>query len=598
MIYSQEKPVLPHSSIIIDDYRKFEQEIPASDKIEYDKNIDIFVYLKNYNVIDESTIKLEIEIQKLQLSGFKLEEKKKIKKYPGTNLIITEDVPETDPLSGLIVNLINSETGKIIYSAKENLKIDLNELVKLTEDLSNKIVEINQIWDLSLYINEEITEVSFIGKPSNSKYLIMGNLGKFDQQYSLSFSLKNFLTGVLVSQITGKLDFTVNELLKQTVDSFDEKDDEKQKREGTGSIYVFSDREMSDVFLNGDLIGKTPLLIENIEKGDHVVEVKNGNYYYNETISVIEGRIAGINAELMVLKGLLFVETFPDEFDIFIDSSFYGRTPKLIDNIDAGSHLLTLEKEWYGKIEEKIEILPDEKVIVNKKVKETGRLFIEILNNLSEVDNLTISKGNDIRSISIESEGSEIYRELPEGNYLVSVKGGNIKTLDEEIFVESGKSAILQVYPEYNLEYIKRLEEKNNAIVTLENMKRKRDIYNKAGYITAGGSILSTSSFILFYVLAKDQLEKYNTYYSKYEQASTTEEAMVYRDISQDHYDNGKRFRAAEYISLGVAVLSAGASVFFFLRKPKDTEINDIEFKINTFGKNDYKLEGYIIKKF
>ena len=177
MIYSQA------TGVVIDDYRKYGPEIPVSDNMVYDKKIDIFVNLKNYQVIDKSTIKLEIEIQKMQLSGFGSEEKKKIKKYPETNLIISEDVSETDPLSGLSVNIVNGDTGDIIYSAKENIEIDLNELVQLTGGLSNKIVEIEQIWNMSLYINKEITEVSFIGKPSGSKYLITGDLCGIDQKY-------------------------------------------------------------------------------------------------------------------------------------------------------------------------------------------------------------------------------------------------------------------------------------------------------------------------------------------------------------------------------------------------------------------------------
>ncbi len=280
MIYSQA------TGVVIDDYRKYEPEIPVSDNLVYDKKIDIFVNLKNYQVIDKSTIKLEIEIQKMQLSGFGSEEKKKIKKYPGTNLIISEDVPETDPLSGLSVNIVNGDTSDIIYSAKENLEIDLNELVQLTGGLSNKIVEIEQIWNMSLYINEEITEVSFIGKPSGSKYLITGDLGGIDQKYALSLTLRNFETGVLVSQVAGEIDFTLNELLKQTVSSPYKRDDEKPQREGSGSIYVFSNKEKSDVFLNGALIGKTPLLITNIQKGYHVIEVKNVNYYYIKSLRI------------------------------------------------------------------------------------------------------------------------------------------------------------------------------------------------------------------------------------------------------------------------------------------------------------------------
>ena len=156
----------------------------------------------------------------------------------------------------------------------------------------------------------------------------------------------------------------------------------------------------------------------------------------------------------------------------------------------------------------------------------------------------------------------------------------------------------MQVNPEYTLEYTERETAKNITIANLENLENKRDIYFKAVYITAGGSIVSASSAFLFYFLAKDQLGKYNTSYVKYQQATTTEEAMVYRDIAQDHYDNSKSFKTAEYISIGVAVLSTGLSAFLFFRRPKDGEIQDPEIKINSYGNNNYGIKGYISKKF
>lgn len=594
LLYSQGGLSFKNTDIKIKENSKYDPGMPSSDQ-----KIEIFVNLKNYQVIDKNTINMEIEIQKLQLSGFEDEgHKKKIQKYPGTRYFVTGNLPEKDTLSKISLKLIDVETDDIVYQTKENIEVNSDELLKLTGELRNKIVEIEQIWNISVFINKEISEAFFVGRHPDSKYIVKGNLKGIDQLFALSLKLINFKTGVLVSQVTGEIDVNLKELLKQTKSSSDKTVEIEPVSDNLGSIYVFSNKNESDVFLNGTLRGKTPLLIKDIQKGHHLLEVKKGNYYYKKKIAVIEKEIAGINAELKILKGYLYVRTVPEGLNIFIDNNFYGQTPMYIKNIDAGFHILSLEKDWYTKTEEIIEIKPHETKTIHKKLTETGRLSIEILNNSHEVENITIEKDKGKHSFVVGSEGINVYEELPEGNYTINVNGKNIKTYEKEIFIEPGETLKLQVNPEYTLEYTERETEKNITIANLENFKNKKDVYFKAGYITAGGSIVSASSAILFYLLAKDQLGKYNTSYAKYQQAATTEEAMVYRDIAQDHYDNSKSFKTAEYISLGVAVLSTGLSAFLFLRRPKDGEIQDLEIKINSYSNNNYGIKGYFSKKF
>ncbi len=512
--FSQEAPILAVTDLVIDKKIENELAIPLTDKIR-----EIFVNSNQYQVVDRNTINLVIEEQKFQLSDLVDEERTvKIGKLLGAQFIVTGNLAKIEELFTMSLRIIDVETGIIVSQVSGEIEGNLNELLKLTERLSNKIVGIEPI------------------------------------------------------------------------------------SERIGSIYVDANMEESEVFLDGLRKGNIPLLIESIQKGYHIIEVKKENYYYKAEIAVIDRDVIEIKAELEILKGNIFIQTEPDKVDIFIDDQWYGQSPELIKNITTGVHKLYLVKDWYIKIDDFFEVKPYETKRIHKKLEKSGKLFIEIKQNVHEVDKISI-KSNEEDIFPLEFVNSQSI-DLTEGKYQLIINGLNINKIEKEILIDGGKVLNVQISPKYTQEYIEkqkaaeREKEKNQLIVNLKSLKTKRENYKTAGIITGGGAAVSTGNTILFYFLAKSQLDKYYTYYDLYEEETNSQKAIEYRNKAQDHYDRSKSFQTAEYIFIGTAILSAGLSTLFFILRPDKEEIDDLSIKISTYNQDRYNTEVKIIKRF
>ncbi len=67
--------------------------------------------------------------------------------------------------------------------------------------------------------------------------------------------------------------------------------------------------------------------------------------------------LAGVQKTAPVAGGSLDVSTKPDNADIYIDGVLKGKTPKKIDRITPGEHILKIQKQGYKTIEGKFTIV-------------------------------------------------------------------------------------------------------------------------------------------------------------------------------------------------------------------------------------------------
>ena len=525
--FSQETPILAVTDISIDKNIKSGLTIPLTERIR-----EIFVNSNQYQIIDRNTINLVIEEQKFQLSDL----------------------------------------------------VDAERTVR-------------------------------IGKLLGAQFIVAGNLTKIENLNTMSLRIIDVETGVIVSQVSGEIDGGLNELLKLTEMLGNKIVGVKPISERIGSIYVSANMKDSDVFLDGIRKGNTPLLIEDVQKGYHMLEVKKDYYYYKAEVAVINRDIIEVNAILEILKGNVFIQTYPEEVNIFIDNKGYGQTPKLIKNIIPGKHELILVKDWYMKVKDSFEVMPYETTRIQIDLEEVGKLFIKILNNAHEVYNITVVKdgvGEDIFLLDLVKRG--MTKELPVGRYILKVDGTNIKKTEGEIYITRGKTLKVQITPEYTEEYIAKQEaaekekferertlerekEKKLLMANLEKLKSRRLNYKTVGIIFGGGAAAFTGGTLLFYILSRNQLDEYNTYYDLYEQETNTQKAIDYKNTAQDHYDRSRSFRTVEYVLFGTAVITTATSAILFLRRPKEEEINNLEIKISTYS-NGYNIQTNFTRRF
>ncbi|MBA7626963.1 hypothetical protein ES703_34424 [subsurface metagenome] len=508
---------------------------------------------------------------------------------------------------------IESELSLPLTDRIREIFVNSNQYQVIDRNTINLVIE-EQKFQLSGLVDAERTVK--IGKLLGAQFIVAGNLTKIENLNTMSLRIIDVETGVIVSQVSGETEGGLNVLLQLAEKLGNKIVGVKPISEKIGSIYVSSNMKDSDVLLDGIRKGETPLLIEDVQKGYHLLEVKKDYYYYKAEVAVMNRDIIEVDAILEILKGNIFIQTDPDKVNIFIDKKGYGQTPKLIKNIISGEHELILVKDWYMKVEDSFEVLPYETTRIQIDLVQVGELFIDILDNEHEVNNITVKKdgvGEDIFLLDLLQRG--MINELPVGRYILKVDGTNIKKTEGEIYITGGKTLTVQITPEYTEEYITKQEaaekeriekekamerekEKNALMANIEKLKLRRVNYKTAGFVFGGGAAAFTGGTLLFYFLSRNQMDEYNTYYDLYKQETDTAKAVEYRNTAQDHMDQSRSLSTVEYVFLGSAILSAGISVYLFIRRPKEEDINRLEMQISTYSHDDFRIQTNLIKRF
>ena len=126
------------------------------------------------------------------------------------------------------------------------------------------------------------------------------------------------------------------------------------------ALQITSTPEAS-VFLDGKHLGKTPFYSDQITSGSHVIKVAAFQAIYVDKITLTPGTLTVVDRDLADnfmaqsgenlwlepgLTGTMIVSR-PLGADITIDGKFYGKTAKLIQNLEDGDHKVQLSIDGY-----------------------------------------------------------------------------------------------------------------------------------------------------------------------------------------------------------------------------------------------------------
>ncbi len=139
-------------------------------------------------------------------------------------------------------------------------------------------------------------------------------------------------------------------------------------RPKTGNINIFSTPSDADVYIDNELIGKTPIQNYVIDAGKHTIKIAKEDYEdYTEMIEVNIGQTKTVQATLMPLFGYIQIQSLPDGANVFINGEYKGVTPLSI-KLKTGEFTLRLEKEGYKTIQEVLRIDPGAELMINKEL--------------------------------------------------------------------------------------------------------------------------------------------------------------------------------------------------------------------------------------
>jgi hypothetical protein len=125
----------------------------------------------------------------------------------------------------------------------------------------------------------------------------------------------------------------------------------------TGWIYVSSSPGGAAVTLDGNSMGQTPysgsLKLDTVQTGDHTVALSLSGYQpFTTTTRVLANTVSEVSAILqpgapVSAHGGLSVSSVPAGANVFLDNNFIGISPLTLDDVSAGSHVVTFKLEGY-----------------------------------------------------------------------------------------------------------------------------------------------------------------------------------------------------------------------------------------------------------
>jgi hypothetical protein len=130
-----------------------------------------------------------------------------------------------------------------------------------------------------------------------------------------------------------------------------------------GSLYVTTTPPGAAVYVNGELRGVSPCGIGDVAAG--TVEVRAERQGFGTATASVEipgGKIARVDLSLPPLAnvGSIAVLVEPPGADIELDRVAAGRTPKVLINVPAGTHLISVSRQGFVPMRSTVALAPGE----------------------------------------------------------------------------------------------------------------------------------------------------------------------------------------------------------------------------------------------
>jgi len=147
-------------------------------------------------------------------------------------------------------------------------------------------------------------------------------------------------------------------------------------------VTVNSDPTDAEIWINGQLKGKTPLNITDMSPGNHSIHFKKDGFEeYNDKIKLSAGQNDVFSAVLSPIAGGINLTTEPPSARILIDGIEVSesKTPVKLDKIPIGKHKIEIQKKGYASVTKEIEIKQDEITETNiRLVQLEGKLNVQV----------------------------------------------------------------------------------------------------------------------------------------------------------------------------------------------------------------------------
>jgi len=207
-----------------------------------------------------------------------------------------------------------------------------------------------------------------------------------------------------------------------------------------GAVLVDADVQDADVYIDGrKLDDKTPTLVDGLDEGPHVVEVrKEPATPWKQTVTVTAGKTVKVTASLAASAGgpggSVRVLCKVKGAEVFVDGTKVGTPPLDIKDLKPGEHVIEVTAPAHFSKKERVSVNAGSATVLEFDLQpEAGG------------DSGTVKIVSSVPDAKASIDGERIgvvpqTKKLPAGEHFVRVEKEGYKTFEKKVRVESGQT--------------------------------------------------------------------------------------------------------------------------------------------------------------
>ncbi len=223
---------------------------------------------------------------------------------------------------------------------------------------------------------------------------------------------------------------------------------EQVREKIVSSLAIISTPDKAQVYLDGQLKGKTPLELDAILSGSHQVKlIKDGYEEWNEEITLKPREMGKVivtlkskRIEIAIPKGAIRVKSSPDKAMVYLDGEEKGTTPLTIEEVLIGQHHLKVSLRGYDDWQKLIEVHSDKTNLLDIPLSLSEEEPEPILTIISKPAEAEVYIGGNFKGMT-----PLIIRDLETGYYDIRISKKGYKSWISKLFMPSALSREVEI---------------------------------------------------------------------------------------------------------------------------------------------------------
>lgn len=215
----------------------------------------------------------------------------------------------------------------------------------------------------------------------------------------------------------------------------------------TGSVLVTADVTGLPVFIDGQRRGGTPLIVDGLVEGEHVVEIKSpgdGYQAFSQVVAVRPNERTTVDATIRLapdLGSLRVIANVPGSI-IRLDGVEIGVAPAAKGGLSPGEHIVTAEANGYESVTQTVTVIAGRERVVSLRFTTPSTEIPRIVVRASVPEAIVTIDGEEYGNPPITIEPADL------GTHSVIVRAAGYREVRRTCSV--GRSRNCEVYAELN----------------------------------------------------------------------------------------------------------------------------------------------------